>query len=276
MSALDARLRERLRLQIKEIQSTLGITTLYVTHDQEEALAVSDRVAVMSDGAVEQVGPPRAVYRRPETRFVAEFVGDNNVFEGQAGSIGATNESRESDSLPRENELSPVETKGVGSAGGGDGPPAGEAGDRKRTVTVDVDGLTVPLRTAQRVPPGARVTFCVRPERMRVSGGDGGAVDRNDSGSDGPGGEVDPEEGGTVDRSGGEDGDTDATVTLDATVSNAEFLGESTRTHLRWKGRELTVRTPDPLSGDVRVGFDGDDAHVISVASGGARGSESE
>nr|WP_240728557.1 ABC transporter ATP-binding protein [Halobellus limi] len=84
MSALDARLRERLRMQIKEIQSTLGITTLYVTHDQEEALAVSDRVAVMNDGAVEQVGTPQEVYRRPATRFVAEFVGDNNVFEGKS------------------------------------------------------------------------------------------------------------------------------------------------------------------------------------------------
>jgi len=83
MSALDAQLRERLRLQVREIQSELGITTVYVTHDQEEALAVSDRVAVMDDGAVEQVGPPEAVYRRPATRFVAEFVGNNNLFEGE-------------------------------------------------------------------------------------------------------------------------------------------------------------------------------------------------
>ncbi len=91
MSALDARLRERLRQQVKQIQSDLGITTLYVTHDQEEALAVSDRVAVMRDGRVEQVGTPQDVYRRPETRFVAEFVGENNVFEGRvAGHAGET------------------------------------------------------------------------------------------------------------------------------------------------------------------------------------------
>jgi thiamine transport system ATP-binding protein len=82
MSALDARLRERLRAQVKEIQSELGITTIYVTHDQEEALAISDRVAVMNDGAPEQVAPPRTVYREPATRFVAEFVGDNNAFTG--------------------------------------------------------------------------------------------------------------------------------------------------------------------------------------------------
>ena len=82
MSALDARLRERLRIQVREIQQRLGITTIYVTHDQAEALAVSDRVAVMNDGRVEQVGTPKDVYRRPATRFVAEFVGDNNVFSG--------------------------------------------------------------------------------------------------------------------------------------------------------------------------------------------------
>ena len=83
MSALDARLRQSLRTQVKAIQSELAITTVYVTHDQEEALAVSDRVAVMNDGRVEQVGRPEAVYRRPKTRFVAAFVGDNNVFDGE-------------------------------------------------------------------------------------------------------------------------------------------------------------------------------------------------
>ncbi|WP_135824801.1 ABC transporter ATP-binding protein [Halorussus ruber] len=83
MSALDARLRQNLRTQVKRIQSELGITTVYVTHDQEEALAVSDRVAVMNDGRVEQVGRPEDVYRRPSSRFVAEFLGENNVFAGE-------------------------------------------------------------------------------------------------------------------------------------------------------------------------------------------------
>jgi len=84
MSALDARLRERLRGQVKEIQRELDITTVYVTHDQEEALSISDRVAVMHDGRVEQVGTPEEVYREPASRFVAEFVGDNNVLDGTA------------------------------------------------------------------------------------------------------------------------------------------------------------------------------------------------
>ncbi|MGM0398550.1 MAG: ABC transporter ATP-binding protein [Halobacteriota archaeon] len=81
MSALDARLRDRLRRQIREIQQTLEITTLYVTHDQAEALAISDRIAVLNEGRVEQVGTPESVYREPESRFVAEFVGDNNLFD---------------------------------------------------------------------------------------------------------------------------------------------------------------------------------------------------
>nr|WP_272931520.1 ABC transporter ATP-binding protein [Halobacterium noricense] len=83
MSALDARLRERLRVQVKQIQSELSITTVYVTHDQSEALAISDRVAVLNAGRVEQVGTPEEVYREPASRFVAEFVGDNNVFDGK-------------------------------------------------------------------------------------------------------------------------------------------------------------------------------------------------
>jgi len=84
LSSLDARLRERLRLELKRIQRELGVTTVYVTHDQAEALAVSDRVAVLNDGRVEQVGEPAALYRRPETRFVAEFLGENNCFDGVA------------------------------------------------------------------------------------------------------------------------------------------------------------------------------------------------
>ncbi|MFC6939548.1 ABC transporter ATP-binding protein [Salinirubellus sp. GCM10025818] len=86
LSALDARLRERLRVTVRGIQRDLGITTVYVTHDQAEALAVSDRVAVMNDGRIEQVGTPEAVYREPESRFVAEFVGDNNLLDGEVTS----------------------------------------------------------------------------------------------------------------------------------------------------------------------------------------------
>jgi len=90
LSALDARLRERLRVTVREIQRKLDITTVYVTHDQAEALAISDRVAVVHDGRVEQVAEPETVYREPASEFVAEFVGDNNVFDAEVTAVDPT------------------------------------------------------------------------------------------------------------------------------------------------------------------------------------------
>jgi iron(III) transport system ATP-binding protein len=81
-SNLDAKLRERARAWVKELQSTLGLTTIFVTHDQDEALSMSDRVAVMSAGEVQQIGTPETIYRHPANRFVAEFVGRVNLIEG--------------------------------------------------------------------------------------------------------------------------------------------------------------------------------------------------
>jgi len=78
LSNLDAKLRERMRFELKRIQRDLGITTVYVTHDQSEALALSNEIAVMKDGRIVQVGAPRDVYERPSDRFVADFVGTTN------------------------------------------------------------------------------------------------------------------------------------------------------------------------------------------------------
>jgi len=194
MSALDARLREQLRVKVREIQQELGITTVYVTHDQEEALAISDRVAVLRDGAAEQVAPPREIYRRPASRFVAEFVGDNNVLDGVVRVVDDG-----------------TATVAVGGGSGTD-PEA-------RTVSVAVDGWD-----GQRVSTGDRLTFCIRPEALSVDGGSN---------------------------------------RLETTVESAEFLGETTRVHLDWDGTELLVRTPDPLAGEVIVGFDPGAVHVI-------------
>jgi putative spermidine/putrescine transport system ATP-binding protein len=83
LSALDAKIRVSLRTEIRRIQRDLGITTVFVTHDQEEALSISDRVVVMNGGIAEQVGVPAAVYNRPTTRFVATFVGTLNIFEAR-------------------------------------------------------------------------------------------------------------------------------------------------------------------------------------------------
>ena len=81
LSNLDAKLRVEMREVIKEIQNSLGITTVYVTHDQEEAMAVSDRIAVMSDGVIQQVGSPKTLYQRPGNLFVSTFIGRTNVLE---------------------------------------------------------------------------------------------------------------------------------------------------------------------------------------------------
>src|SRR5262249_32053329 len=83
LSNLDAKIRVQVRAEIKKLQGELGITTIYVTHDQEEALSLSDRVAVMKDGRVQQVGAPKELYERPRTRFVADFVGTNNLVPGR-------------------------------------------------------------------------------------------------------------------------------------------------------------------------------------------------
>ena len=82
LGALDKNLREGMQFELRQIQRQLGITSILVTHDQEEALTMSDRVAVMSQGAIVQSGPPTKVYDRPCSRFVAEFLGTANIFEG--------------------------------------------------------------------------------------------------------------------------------------------------------------------------------------------------
>jgi len=88
LSALDAKIRVVLRNEIRSIQRALGITTIYVTHDQEEALTMSDRIAVMYRGRVEQVAPPRGLYETPATAFVAGFIGNINLLSGRAAGSG--------------------------------------------------------------------------------------------------------------------------------------------------------------------------------------------
>ncbi len=80
LSALDRNLRQQMRLELKSLQSTLGIAFVFVTHDQEEALTMSDRIVVMRAGQIEQIGTPRDIYRHPKNRFVAEFIGETNLF----------------------------------------------------------------------------------------------------------------------------------------------------------------------------------------------------
>ena len=88
LGALDAKLRKHLQLELQAVQREVGITFVYVTHDQEEALTMSDRLAVMRDGRVEQVGPPEAVYAAPETAYVAGFLGSANIFDADVLEVG--------------------------------------------------------------------------------------------------------------------------------------------------------------------------------------------
>lgn len=83
LSNLDAKLREQMRLELRQLQRQLGITTIYVTHDQVEALSMSNVVAVMHEGRIAQIGPPRDIYERPQTRFVADFIGLTNLISGR-------------------------------------------------------------------------------------------------------------------------------------------------------------------------------------------------
>ena len=81
LGALDMKLRKRMQLELKALQKSLGITFIYVTHDQEEALTMSDRIVVMNKGKFEQIGTAREIYEHPKTKFVADFIGESNIFE---------------------------------------------------------------------------------------------------------------------------------------------------------------------------------------------------
>ena len=82
LGALDLKLRQEMQRELKNLQQSLGISFVYVTHDQEEALTMSDTVVVMSDGIIQQVGTPVDIYNEPKNRFVAKFIGESNIVDG--------------------------------------------------------------------------------------------------------------------------------------------------------------------------------------------------
>ena len=83
LGALDLKMRQEMQLELKSMHEQLGITFIYVTHDQEEALTMSDKVVVMSDGMIQQIGTPEEIYNEPKNAFVADFIGESNIFEGR-------------------------------------------------------------------------------------------------------------------------------------------------------------------------------------------------
>jgi spermidine/putrescine transport system ATP-binding protein len=135
LGALDLKLRQTMQIELKRIQREVGITFIYVTHDQEEALTMSDRIAVMNDGRVEQIGPPQEIYHSPASVFVANFIGVANLLPGKVTHVG-----------------------------GGDRVTVRVAGNGEVSLPAGVDP----------VAPGANVTVMVRPERLRLTGKDAG------------------------------------------------------------------------------------------------------
>ena len=185
LSALDAKVRAQLRDQIRRIQLEVGITTLFVTHDQEEALAIADRVGVMREGRLEQLGPPTEVYSRPATSFVAEFVGLTNRLAGEVSGGEVTVRGVRLPLVDAGTPDGPVtalvrpEAVMVAAEAPADsGPLVGTViattflGATSR-MTVDLGDTTImaQLRTAEAaaLPAGSRVTLAIRLDPVLVS-----------------------------------------------------------------------------------------------------------
>jgi putative spermidine/putrescine transport system ATP-binding protein len=188
LSALDAKVRVQLREEIRRIQLELGITTLYVTHDQEEALSVSDHVAVMYRGRIEQMGSPAEMYSAPATPFVAEFIGTMNRLEGTVGEDGAVQHGAATLRVdaargrrPGERVLVLVRPETVEVAANGDGGGLNTlVGDvitqtflgpvtRLKIVGQGVDLIAdMPTSKAATLPVGTRVSASLPAEGARV------------------------------------------------------------------------------------------------------------
>ena len=132
LGALDRKLREETQFELTDLQHTLGLTFLIVTHDQEEAMTVSDRIAVMDKGVIMQVATPAEIYEAPSSRYVADFIGDINLMEATVVSNTAST-------------------------------------DVAGTVMLDCDGLKVAVEQECAAPTGGRVAFAIRPEKMRMT-----------------------------------------------------------------------------------------------------------
>ena len=185
LSALDAKVRAQLRDQIRRIQLEVGITTLFVTHDQEEALAIADRVGVMRDGRIEQLAPPTEVYSRPATPFVAEFVGLSNRLAGTVSGGTVTVRGRDLPLVDHSTPPGPVTALVRPEAVTLASDSTGEAGPLTGTViastflgatsrvTVDLGDTTIlaQLSTsdATQLPAGSRVALTIRPDPVLVS-----------------------------------------------------------------------------------------------------------
>ena len=202
LGALDRKLRESLQLEIIRVSRELGATVLYVTHDQEEALVMSDRIAIFSDGRIEQLGTGEDLYDRPESLFVADFIGESNILRGQY------------------------------EVDGGDGGWMSWGDARWRVGRAAAERAELASGTA--------AALVVRPERMRIVGG--------------------------------ETASADTTNHIDATVDEVLYLGPDTKYHLALgTGQRISVREPRESHGrelqrgdQVRLGWSVDDGLLVA------------
>ncbi|MDR2102751.1 MAG: ABC transporter ATP-binding protein [Treponema sp.] len=142
LSALDAKLRQHMLIELDQIHDKIGITFIYVTHDQQEALSVSDRIAVMNQGNVLQVGTPHDIYERPATDFAARFIGETNLFDARVVS-----------SVPLKPEV-----------------PAKLSAQPEYMAELDIPELgRIKVTTADPFPPGQELIFTIRPEKIVIS-----------------------------------------------------------------------------------------------------------
>ena len=155
LSALDAKLRSNLLVELDRLHDEIGITFIFVTHDQSEALAVSDRIAVMNKGKVLQIGTPYEIYESPATQFVAEFIGETNLFE-------STVVKCEEYKVPGKADIEHMVTLNVPSLG----MQAQLQGDTQATKEEDKNILVTDY---EHTDEGQKVAFTVRPEKIRIT-----------------------------------------------------------------------------------------------------------
>ncbi len=155
LSALDAKLRSSLLIDLDNLHDKIGITFIYVTHDQSEALAVSDRIAVMNKGHVLQVGTPFEIYESPSTQFVAQFIGETNLFE-------STVVKCDSYKVPGKTDIEQMVTLNVPSLG----MQAHLTGETQATMEEDKNILVTDY---EHTDEGQKVAFTVRPEKIKIT-----------------------------------------------------------------------------------------------------------
>jgi putative spermidine/putrescine transport system ATP-binding protein len=179
LTALDAALRDRLRGELNRLLRALGITTIYVTHDQSEAMELGDRIVVMQKGAIAQIGTPREIYFKPKNRFVAEFIGAANIIEGAIENgylmlpggrqpIGGDASLKAAVAMIRPETIAVVEAGSAQLSGTIDS--VSFIGDRQRLVVSGASDklLTIDAPNTVRARAGERIGLLIAPDAVRL------------------------------------------------------------------------------------------------------------